>query len=158
MEPRSTLHLLPNTDPILFPHSSTQRKTRPGAPVSSLGKALGSRRHLSSGWREKCNFHRTAPRCSHVHVTLKADQQTRARPRAQGHRDPGPAPGVSLPSRHWCLSHLPETPLVTVQFPWHAAGHVAPGGGQMRPPALYCPHVNMWETAHKATSRLQSGE
>ena len=103
------------------------------------------------------SFWYTGIQIYHGHVTLKADQQMRARPRAQGHHDPGPAPGVSLPSRHWCLSHLPETPLVTVQFPQHAARHVAPGGGQMRPPALYCPHVNMWETAHKATSRLHSG-
>ena len=135
IEPRSTLHLPANTDPILFPHSSTQRKTRPGAPVSSLGKALGSRRHLSSGWREKCDFHRTAPRCGHGHVT----------PRQISRRAPGPvpratathAPGVSLPSRHWCFSHLPVTPLVTVQFPQHVARHVTPGGGQTQSPAPY---------------------
>ena len=95
----STLHLLPNTDPILFPHSSTQRKTRPGAPVSSLGKALGSRRHLSSGWREKCDFHRTAPRCGHGHVT----------PRQISRRAPGPAPRATATHApaHWRLTALP---------------------------------------------------
>lgn len=92
-EPRSTPLLSSNTEPMLLPHSSTRRKTRPGAPVSSLGKALGSRRHLRSGWREKCDFQRTAPPCGRPCNPQGRSVDVR-QPCAQGHRDPRACPLV----------------------------------------------------------------
>lgn len=135
-EPRPTPLLPSNTEPTLLPHSSTRRGTRPGAPVSSLGKALGSRRHLSSGWREKCDFQRTAPPCGRP-----CNPQGRSADVRQALRPGPPRPtclptGASVPSWHWCFSHLPVTPLVTVPFPQHVARHVTPGSGRMQSPAL----------------------
>lgn len=136
-QPRSTLHPAPNIDPILFPCSSTQRKTRSSAPVSSLRKALSSRKHLSSGWRGEGV---PLPQDSTAVWPRPGNPQGRSSGARQaphpGPPRPMPPPTeVSLPSRHECFSHLLVTPLVTVQFPQPVTRHGTPGSGQMQPPA-----------------------
>lgn len=86
--------------PTSTPSSShaPQRRGKPGpvplSPRCVKPSAAGSIYALG-GERRKCHFHRTEPRYGHGHVTLKADQQTCARPRTQGHYDPCPRPLTS---------------------------------------------------------------